>query len=177
MSERKYITCADTAKLLRSALKAQYPSVKFSVRSHTYSGGASIRVNWIDGPYIKEVEKIAKRYEGASFDGQIDLKEYHDDLVYFEGDTEPTLVHYGADYVFTDRDLSPAYVELLSKEAQKLLDQHTETAGQTFSLDERMLNGNALPTEYGVIDNPYAYGWNIVRFLSNYIPAGQEVSA
>jgi len=175
--EKKYISCADTAKLVRANLKSTFTGVKFSVKSDSYSGGASIRIRWTDGPFLKEVEKVAKQYEGATFDGMIDLKEYKDSLVYFDGEDTPTVVKFGADFVFCDRDLSPAYVELLSKEAQKLLDQHTETAGQTFSLDERMLNGNALPTEYGVIDNPYAYGWNIVRFLSHYIPAGQEVSA
>ena len=38
----EYLTCAETAKLVRSALKAAFPGVKFSVCSSTYSGGASI---------------------------------------------------------------------------------------------------------------------------------------
>ena len=167
---KKCISCADTAKLLRSALKAQFPNDKFSVRSDTYAGGASIRVRWVDGSYVADVEKIAKRYEGATFDGMQDLKEYQSDLVYFEGESVPTLVRYGSDFVFTDRDLSPAYVEQLSIEAQKLLDEHSETAGQVFALNERMLHGVGLATSFGVIDHPYALGWNIVRFLSHHIP-------
>ncbi|WP_338423309.1 LPD29 domain-containing protein, partial [Xylella fastidiosa] len=46
----KYLTCAETAKLVRKALKESFPDIKFSVKSSNYSGGASIRVSWIDGP-------------------------------------------------------------------------------------------------------------------------------
>jgi hypothetical protein len=178
MKERKWVSCADTAKLLRSALKAQFPSVKFSVKSRTYSGGASINVSWIDGPFSNEVEKIAQRYAGATFDGSIDLKEYHDDLVYFEGDNEPTLVHYGADFVFTRRELSPAYIAKLSAEAQKILDSNKISAGRVFVYDEKMTNaGEYLATGYGRVIEPYAYGSNIVYLLSQHIPAGEELSA
>lgn len=69
-----YISCADTAKLVRQALKAAFPGVKFSVRSSVYSGGASIDVRWTDGPLRKEVEPIAKQYQGSDFDGMIDMK-------------------------------------------------------------------------------------------------------
>jgi Large polyvalent protein associated domain 29 len=178
VKEKKYITCADTAKLLRVALKAQFPATKFSVRSHTYSGGASIDVSWVDGPFISDVDKIAKRYQGATFDGSIDLKEYHDGLVYFEGDNEPTLVHFGADFVFTNRDLSPAYIEQLSIEAQKVLNDNAHTSGRVFAYDEKMtFSGEYLATPFGVMDYPHAYGSNIVRWLSHHIPAGQKVGA
>lgn len=45
---REYISCADTAKLIRQAIKEAFPGVKFSVRSSVYSGGASITVEWLD---------------------------------------------------------------------------------------------------------------------------------
>ena len=41
----RYLTCAETAKLVRKALKEAFPDVKFSVRSNVYSGGASLSVN------------------------------------------------------------------------------------------------------------------------------------
>lgn len=41
MESRKYLSCAETAKLLRQALKESFPGVKFSVRSSVYSGGAN----------------------------------------------------------------------------------------------------------------------------------------
>lgn len=35
----RYLSCAETAKLVRQALKEAFPGVKFGVRSSTYSGG------------------------------------------------------------------------------------------------------------------------------------------
>jgi Large polyvalent protein associated domain 29 len=52
----KYLSCADTAKLIRAALKKTFLRVKFSVRSKTYSGGASVTVHWTDGPTAKQVD-------------------------------------------------------------------------------------------------------------------------
>ena len=84
--EKDYLSCAETAKLVRVALKEKFPGVKFSVRSSTYSGGASIRVGWVDGPTAKDVESVTRRYTGGivtargqpDFDGMIDLKTYND---------------------------------------------------------------------------------------------------
>ena len=70
----RHLTCAETAKLVRAALKKNFPGVKFSVRSDVYSMGASIDVTWVLGPTSKEVEHIAKQYESADFDGSIDLE-------------------------------------------------------------------------------------------------------
>lgn len=95
-----YLSCADTAKLLRAALKEAFPGVKFSVKSSTYSGGASIRVHWVDGPRTARVEPIAQRFAGASFDGMIDLKSYH------TSELNGRHVHFGADYVFCERSTS-----------------------------------------------------------------------
>lgn len=69
-----YLSCANTAKLIRAALKSAFPGVKFSVRSHTYSGGASINVSWTDGPTQKMVEAVAGPFAGAGFDGMTDYK-------------------------------------------------------------------------------------------------------
>jgi hypothetical protein len=96
-------TVVETAKLLRKALKDAFPRVKFRVRSDSYAGGASIRVRYEDGPFKKDVEAVAQKFAGASFDGMIDLKSYHDSE--YEGRT----VSWGADYVFVDRNLSDAY--------------------------------------------------------------------
>ena len=167
---REYISCADTAKLMRSALKAQFPGVKFSVRSDVYSGGASIRVTWTDGPFINDVEKIANRYAGATFDGMIDLKEYHSSLVYFDGESVPREVRYGSDFVFCDRDLSDEYVQALSYEAQRMLDNNQETSGQVFGLQDQY-KVSVLSSNFGAVYGPYLNGWNIIRHLSQHIPA------
>jgi hypothetical protein len=76
--ETKYLSCAETAKLVRTALKKSFPGVKFSVRSSVYSGGASIDVSWVLGPTTKEVDAVAGQYESASFDGSIDMETPYD---------------------------------------------------------------------------------------------------
>ncbi len=106
----RHLTCAETAKLLRAALRTGLPGVRFSVRSKTYSGGASIFVSWTDGPTSKQVDEIAQRFAGASFDGMVDLKSYH------ESEHEGERVHFGADYVFCQRRESDAWtVEVLER--------------------------------------------------------------
>lgn len=100
MADKRYLSCAETAKLVRKALKEKFPGIKFSVRSKTYSGGASITVSWTDGPTTKQVDAVTDFFEGASFDGMIDLKSYHDAILNGER------VHFGADYVFSNRHYS-----------------------------------------------------------------------
>ena len=76
--ETKYLSCAETAKLVRTALKKNFPGVKFSVRSSVYSGGASIDVSWVLGPTTKEVDAVAGQYASADFDGSIDMETHYD---------------------------------------------------------------------------------------------------
>lgn len=101
----RYISTADTAKLIRQALKEAFPGVKFSVRSDTYSGGSSIRVSWIDGPNDAQVRDITQTFCGGYFDGSIDYK----GSIYHMIDGEP--VHFGADFVFTNRDYSDTAIQ------------------------------------------------------------------
>lgn len=98
---KKYLSCAETAKLMRGELKKTFPGQKFSVRSSVYSGGASIDVSWTDGPSANTVDKVVKKFAGATFDGMTDMKSYHD--TEYAGET----VSMGADFVFTRRSLSP----------------------------------------------------------------------
>ena len=139
MDGKTYLTVTETAKLVRAALKKAFPGTKFSVRSDSYSGGASIRVRYTDGPKSKDVEKVAKRYAGASFDGMIDLKYHHEHFLCPDGtvvwardfghsyandsnirtldDMPPgtKVVSFGADYVFVDRDLSDEFRARIEK--------------------------------------------------------------
>lgn len=110
MADTRYLSCAETAKLLRAALKAAHPGVKFGVRSSVYSGGASVSVDWTDGPQQSDVDRTAMMYAGASFDGMSDLKSYHRTLL-ADSDGNVSEVHFGADFVFTSRALSAEYVQ------------------------------------------------------------------
>jgi Large polyvalent protein associated domain 29 len=137
----RYLSCAETAKLIRGALKREFSGVKFSVKSKTYSGGASITVGWTDGPTGKAVDAVVQVYSGAGFDGMIDLKYYKSAWLLPDGsatfaktsgtsgsmgtvDSDQEMqhsfkaeqVHFGADYVFTNRRYSmPVYAAAVKK--------------------------------------------------------------
>lgn len=113
----EYLTCADTAKMLRGALRSQFPGVKFSVRSDTYAGGASIRVYWTDGPAEDAVRALTELYRGADFDGMTDYKSYHSTLLADpSGDVRE--VHMGADFVFPSRTMSDEFVAACAERAE-----------------------------------------------------------
>lgn len=127
----EYIDAADVAKLVRARLKANFPGVKFSVRTSKYSMGASITASWTDGPTTKQVEASVAQYGGSGFDGSIDLKYSWSSWLLPDGSAQVAhspgttgsrgsdrpidaakphpdarLVHFGADYVFTRRSLA-----------------------------------------------------------------------
>jgi hypothetical protein len=133
MSE--YLSCAETAKLVRAALKRSFPGVKFSVRSDVYAGGASIRVGWVDGPLAAWVDQVVAPYKGGDFDGMIDMK--INKTAWLMPDGTATLAHnpgttgsmgtipsavglqpsaksrkvrFGADFIFTNRTYSAGLV-------------------------------------------------------------------
>lgn len=108
----RYISTTDTAKLIRQALAAAFPGMKFSVKSKSYSGGSSISISWIDGPTSKEVEAVAGNFEGASFDGMIDLKSYH------ESELNGETVRFGADFVHCNRNYSAQALATILAEYQ-----------------------------------------------------------
>lgn len=132
--ESKWLSCAETAKLVRTALATHFPGIKFTVRSNTYSGGASIDVGWVLGPTAKEVDDIAGQFESASFDGSIDMETNFDHWLMPDGSTRiesgpgtegslgyipkvehqpqppgAVLVHFGAHYVQCQRRLTADY--------------------------------------------------------------------
>lgn len=134
MTAVKHISCTDTAKLIRKALKRRFPRTKFSVTSKTYSGGASIDVKWTDGPTEDLVRSVTGAYAGGRFDGMIDLAYSvyswlmpdgtatlaksngtvssggtDDSEQYLQPSFKSELVRFGADYVFTERSYSPEF--------------------------------------------------------------------
>ena len=112
-TKTEYLTCAQTAAMVRNNLKQRFPGVKFGVRSKTYSGGSSITVDWADGPSSDEVSSVCKLYEGSTFDGMVDLKTTHTTLL--ASDKGVRVVHMGADYVFTQREVSKANHQKLAE--------------------------------------------------------------
>jgi len=99
-TETTYMSAAEVAKEIRKALKTDFADTRFGVRSKTYSGGASIRVYWTDGPTTAEVDAVVKPFEGSSFDGMIDLKTSNGPLDALDG------ARSCADFIFTERTIS-----------------------------------------------------------------------
>ena len=102
----KRIDTVEVAKIVRAMLKRTFPEVKFSVRSSRYSGGSSIDVNWTDGPMTSEVKQVVSYFDGAEFDGMIDLKSYKGDKEW-RGET----VRFGVDFIQPHRDYSRGMLE------------------------------------------------------------------
>lgn len=137
----QYLTVAETAKIIRKALKEAFPDTKFSVRSHKYSMGASIMVGWTDGASVAAVETITKTFESATFDSMTDYKggKVHK----FNGEE----VSFGADYIHTSRDATTHFVEAanlafnaLSKDEQtELYNKASEWAKDNGKIRNRAL--------------------------------------
>ena len=96
----QYLSCAETAKLVRAALRESFPGVRFSVRSSVYSGGASITINYVNGPTYDAVKSVVAMFEGAYFDGMTDYQGYN----YNSLDGVET--SFGANYIFVNRELT-----------------------------------------------------------------------
>jgi hypothetical protein len=144
-SNYEYISCADTAKLVRAALKHTFTTTQFSVRSKTYSGGASITVEWTDGPTSGEVERVTGQFNGADFDGTIDLKIGNSSWLMPDGtamlarsygtvgslgiipaqatgkpDPAARLVRFAADFIFATRHYTAAFLEPIAQQIGSL---------------------------------------------------------
>lgn len=58
------IPTKDVAKLIREALRREFPGVKFAVRCGAGTGSGWISVHYTDGPRRADVEAITSRYKG-----------------------------------------------------------------------------------------------------------------
>jgi len=115
-SQTTYISCTETAKILRQVLKYAFPQTKFSIRSSQYSGGASITITWTDGPTVKQVKRITDKFEGSGFDAMTDYRTSK--VRSYKGQE----THFGANNIFEERNYSKA----LLKEALKEVAQHSD---------------------------------------------------
>jgi hypothetical protein len=71
---------AAAAKAIKSELKAEFPTVKFSVTSESFSMGDAVRVSWTDGPITSAVNELIKKYQYGNFNGMEDIYE-HDNRI------------------------------------------------------------------------------------------------
>lgn len=109
---------------LRALLKHEFPRVKFSVKKRGYHD--SVDITWVDGPTEKQVEKVAKLFQGLTFDGMTDYEDFVDsDFIDLFG---------GLGYIFTKRTYSDEVIErekkLVLKEYPVLADGNDYKANQ-----------------------------------------------
>lgn len=105
---RQLSEAARCAKLTRQILKANFPGVKFTVRSENYAGGNSVNVWYEDGPKLEDVKKLTEyRLQYGHFDGMTDMYEY--------SNTNEELPQ--VKYFFVNREISQ---ELQDKAAEEL---------------------------------------------------------
>lgn len=133
------IPTTECAKLIRLALKEEFPGTKFSVKSRKYSMGSSIDIAWTDGPVadyssgsnleaavaVRTVKAIADFFSGSTFDGMTDMASTVETLIETGKPESPSaVVNFGVDYVFANRSFSEealARVELELRRANREL--------------------------------------------------------
>lgn len=91
----------DSKKLLVAALKATFPTVKFSIKRH----GGSVDVGWVNGPTQKEVQAVTQKFEGKHTDYTGDYVDpsYHE--------VEGQSYHYALGFIFVGRDFTEEFLE------------------------------------------------------------------
>lgn len=99
----RYIPVVETAKLVRNALKAEFPGIKFSV--HSKATSTSINISWVDGPIRSAVDAIVEQFKGSDFDGVTDTRYSRTSTLNGEQ------VRFGANFIPTRRKMSRVFVE------------------------------------------------------------------
>ena len=107
-------TVAGTAKLIREALKAAFPGVKFSVTSDSFANGTSVRVAYTDGPSRKQVEQVYAPFISGRYNSSEDMYEYHREPTTIDSTGKLFRLSYGAKYISESRSYSPAYGSFLN---------------------------------------------------------------
>jgi len=99
----------EVAQAVRKLLRDHFPQTRFSVRSHVYSGGGSVDVDWVDGPTQDQVRAIIGHLEGVAFDGMRDLQ-YDLPPIILDGEVVST-----GCWVFTSRTMSADHIRRSAK--------------------------------------------------------------
>lgn len=144
------------AKNIRLELKANFPGVKFGVRTERFSMGDSIDVKWTDGPTSIQVDSIIQKYSAGSFDGMVDLYTY--------SHTDFTKKHGDAKYVMGQRSFSDFFV---GRAIAALKKEYNATEVPTV---EDYNNGKADGTPIGNTQGDQHWEWQslITRWCSGH---------
>ena len=99
-TDGKYLRTGEVSRNLKAVLKHEFPGMKFSVTSNSYSGGDSATVKWVDGPTHAAVNEIVDAFQ----ENRRDISGDYWDPV----ETATTAVCGGFSYTFANREYSEA---------------------------------------------------------------------
>ncbi|WP_223654109.1 LPD29 domain-containing protein [Hymenobacter psoromatis] len=102
-------TVTGTAQLIREALKAAFPGVKFSVTSDSFANGTSVSIAYTDGPSRRQVEQVYAPLESGQYNSQEEIYEYSREATTIDSTGKLFRMSYGAKYISESRSYSPAY--------------------------------------------------------------------
>ena len=71
MSTREYVSTKEQAAWIRAAVRETFPACKISVRK---ASGGAVYVTWTDGPTVKQIQEVTRRFELEGFDGMTDMR-------------------------------------------------------------------------------------------------------
>lgn len=151
---KKY-TVTDTAKIVKSYLKEQFPDTKFSVKTEKYSGGQNIKIMWTDGIARTKVQEVTRRFSRNNQFAQERLGDRSIDT--WEGEQ----VIWGADIVKWEREITEDFKDFIG---------YIFDAGccNEFLKEEWQLYFKAWEV-YKDIDNNKKESWDYPRLKNDYI--------
>lgn len=118
----EYVSAADTAKLIRQALKAAFPATKFRVR---IARGGATYIDWTDGPREADVAEVWGPFEQETFDGMQDMRVQNPATLYANEDGSYVQMRYLSGLIIAQRRWSDAVRDALTADAALITDGAT----------------------------------------------------
>ena len=80
------LSAAESSRLLKKALRRDFPLTRFSVRMSRGTGYGNCHVAWTEGPTGDEVRSVTEHFCGRGFDGMTDSTTYRNAVVDVNGE-------------------------------------------------------------------------------------------
>lgn len=101
------IDTVEAARLLRAALKATWPGVRFSVRRGQGTSADWLYVGWIDGPVVRQVQALADQYRGYRFNAMTDTLDDRPATLFALDGESPEPVRFDVEGINPHRQIGP----------------------------------------------------------------------
>lgn len=126
----KTISAKETAKIIKSILKAAFPGQKFSIRSDHNA----INIKWFDGPMPSQVTPLVSVFKSQGFDGMIDMSYSLGDCLY-QGEK----VHFSSAYVFCNREFTKEFLQNAANKVSSVIGIKAPEISETGDYGARIL--------------------------------------